>query len=53
MQAADLREFLAEFKVDGRPIFDWGFWNLLSRGMSHEAYLLARLTGGYDLPPAQ
>ena len=36
MEAADLREFLAEFKVDGRPIFDWGVWNLLSRGMSHE-----------------
>jgi monoamine oxidase len=50
MQAADLREFLAEYEVDGRSIFDWGFWNLLSRGMSHEAYLLARLTGGYDAP---
>ena len=50
MDAADLRDFLAEYEVDGRPLFDWGFWNLLSRGMSHEAYLLARLTGGYDAP---
>jgi monoamine oxidase len=50
MQGPDLREFLATYEVDGRSLFDWGFWNLLARGMSHEAYELARVTGGYDTP---
>ena len=50
MQGPDLREFLATYEVDGRLIFDWGFWNLLARGMSHEAYELARVTSGYDTP---
>jgi monoamine oxidase len=50
METEDLREFLATYEVDGRPVFDWGFWNLLARGMSHEAYILARLAGGYDAP---
>jgi monoamine oxidase len=52
MKGAEMREFLAEYEFDGRPIFDWGFWNLLARGMSHEAYILARLCSGYDAPMA-
>jgi monoamine oxidase len=50
MPAAQLRAFLEKYKVDGRHVFDWGFWNLLARGLSHEAYELARDSGGYDTP---
>ena len=50
MSGDALRRLLATYKVDGRSIFDWGFWNLLARGMSHEAYELARVTSGYDTP---
>jgi monoamine oxidase len=50
MSGPDLREFLTTYEVDGRSMFDWGFWNLLARGMSHEAYELARVTSGYDTP---
>ena len=43
-----MRDFLRGWEVDGRPMNEWGFWNLLARGMSHEAYELARVTSGYD-----
>jgi monoamine oxidase len=50
MSSKDLRPFLESYELDGRPIYDWGFWNLLARGLSHEGYELARTTGGYDTP---
>lgn len=34
--------------VDGRPLHDIGFWNLLSRHLSNEGRLLALKTVGYD-----
>ncbi len=48
MSGAAMRDFLRGWEVDGRPMHEWGFWNLLARGMSHEAYELARVTSGYD-----
>jgi monoamine oxidase len=50
MATAPLREFLETYKLEGRHVYDWGFWNLLARGLSHEAYELARASGGYDTP---
>jgi monoamine oxidase len=48
--AAQLRKFLETYKVEGRHVYDWGYWNLLARGLSHEGYELARASGGYDTP---
>lgn len=50
MPTAQLRAFLEGFQLEGKPVYDWGFWNLLARGLSHEGYELARATGGYDTP---
>ena len=50
MPARQLRAFLQKYEIDGRHVSDWGFWNLLARGLSHEAYELARASGGYDTP---
>lgn len=50
MGAAKLRKFLEGYKVEGRHVYDWGYWNLIARGLSHEGYELARASGGYDTP---
>jgi monoamine oxidase len=50
MAGAQLRAFLEAYMLEGRHVYDWGFWNLLARGLSHEGYELARATGGYDTP---
>jgi monoamine oxidase len=43
--ASSAREdVLEEAFVDGRPLTDWGFWNLLQRGMSAEAFRYTRDT---------
>ncbi len=36
-------------EIEGRPIWQWGFWNLIARTLSSEAYRLAVDTSGYDL----
>jgi monoamine oxidase len=50
MSTAQMRKFLEKYMLEGRHIYDWGFWNLIARGLSHEGYELARATGGYDTP---
>jgi monoamine oxidase len=50
MGTAQLRKFLDTYVLEGRHVYDWGFWNLLARSLSHEGYELARATGGYDTP---
>jgi hypothetical protein len=50
MPPYQLRERLRTLEFEGKPISGWGFWNLLARGMSHEAYEYARQAGGYDTP---
>jgi monoamine oxidase len=50
MATVQLRSFLETYMLDGRHVYDWGFWNLLARGLSNEGYELARATGGYDTP---
>jgi monoamine oxidase len=34
--------------LDGVPLWRHGFWNLIARSLSHEAYVLARDVSGYD-----
>lgn len=43
-----LVEYLKSARVDGTPLYQHGFWNLLARAMSPEAYAVARTTVGYD-----
>jgi monoamine oxidase len=50
MASPELRSFLERYVLEGRHIYDWGFWNLIARGLSHEGYELSRASGGYDTP---
>jgi hypothetical protein len=43
-----LHKYLREAVVNGTPLWQHGFWNLLARGLSPEAYALARSMVGYD-----
>jgi monoamine oxidase len=45
----ELDKYLQTVKVDGTPLYHHGFWNLLARAMSTEAYELARAMVGYDI----
>lgn len=49
MQPDKLKDFLKSAKVDGRDLYEVGFWNLLSRHLSHEGRQLAITTIGYDV----
>jgi hypothetical protein len=44
-----LQEYLQTVTVDGTPLYNHGFWNLLARALSTEAYELARAMVGYDI----
>ena len=44
----ELHQYLRNAEIDGTPLYQHGFWNLLARGMSFEAYSLARAAVGYD-----
>src|ERR1700744_6150422 len=44
----NLEKYLQEAEVDGTPLYQHGFWNLLARAMSPEAYAIARSLVGYD-----
>ncbi|WP_158793369.1 FAD-dependent oxidoreductase [Granulicella sp. L60] len=43
-----LGEYLRNAIVDGTPLYEHGFWNLLARTMTPEAYSIARTLVGYD-----
>ncbi len=43
-----LHTYLQNERFDGTPLYEHGFWNLLARTMSTEAYQLARTMSGYD-----
>lgn len=43
-----LHRYLRTATVDGVPLYEHGFWNLLARTLSREAYDLAKATIGYD-----
>jgi hypothetical protein len=43
-----LHKYLQDAVVDGTPLYEHGFWNLLARTLSQDAYSLARTMVGYD-----
>ena len=43
-----LEKYLREARIDGTPLYEHGFWNLLARTLSPEAYAVARTMIGYD-----
>lgn len=43
-----LAKYLREARIDGTPLYEHGFWNLLARTLSPEAYSVARTMIGYD-----
>jgi flavin-dependent amine oxidoreductase len=43
-----LHHYLREAIVDGTPLYQHGFWNLLARALSPDAYALSRALIGYD-----
>ena len=45
----EAKEFLKSAKVDSKPLHDVGFWNLLSRHLSHEGRQLGITAIGYDV----
>jgi hypothetical protein len=44
----NLREYLNNQVIEEVPLYKHGFWNLVASQLSHEAYLLAVTTVGYD-----
>jgi hypothetical protein len=48
LSGAALQGFLQTAEVDGIPLYQYGFWNLLARAMSSEAYQLSKTLVGYD-----
>ena len=47
-QGDALHKYLQEAQVDGTPLYEHGFWNLLARALSPDAYAVARTMIGYD-----
>ncbi len=47
-QGEDLEKLLRKWLLDGRHLFDHGFWNLLARSISAEAYHFIFDSAGYD-----
>jgi monoamine oxidase len=45
---ADLEKYLQYAKIDGVPLYKIGFWNLIAKALSPEAYQLSRTLVGYD-----
>jgi monoamine oxidase len=48
LHGEELYRYLQTAEVDGTPLYRHGFWNLLARTMSPEAYMLSRATIGFD-----
>ena len=43
-----LRTAVRSAVYDGRPVWQQGFWNMLARNLSDEAYRFTQQVGGYD-----
>lgn len=43
-----LHKYLRDAEVGGTPLYQHGFWNLLARALSPDAYAIARTLVGYD-----
>jgi len=51
-QGQALMEYLINFTFEGKHLYDEGFWNLVSRAVSHEAFRFLTQGGGYDMSTA-
>jgi Flavin containing amine oxidoreductase len=45
---SELRDLLNSFELDGKPLYQHGFWNVVARALSREGYALSTATVGYD-----
>src|SRR6266487_3314122 len=45
----DLKQYLQTVIIDGIPLYQHGFWDLVSKVLSHEAYRIAIKAVGYDV----
>jgi monoamine oxidase len=45
----ELKQFLQTVIIDGIPLYQHGFWDLVSKVLSHEAYTIAIKAVGYDV----
>jgi monoamine oxidase len=48
LSGQEREELLRTFKFEGQNLYDWGFWNLIMKSMSSEAYDLATKSMGYN-----
>lgn len=45
----ELKQYLQTVIIDGLPLYQHGFWDLVSKVLSHEAYRIAIKAVGYDV----
>jgi len=45
----ELKQYLQTVIIDGIPLYQHGFWDLVSKVLSHEAYKIAIKAVGYDV----
>jgi len=45
----ELEQYLQTVIIDGTPLYEHGFWDLVSKVLSHEAYTIAIKAVGYDV----
>lgn len=48
LKSGELRQYLLEQTIDGLPLWQHAFWNLLAKYISPDGYTAARTTVGYD-----
>ncbi len=48
LSGEELEKYLQDAKLDDIPLYQHGFWNILAKVMSNEAYQIAKTTVGYD-----
>lgn len=48
LSGKQLEDFLRQATLDGEPVYQQGFWNIISRALSFEGYQLCRTAVGYD-----
>lgn len=49
LKGNELKKMLQTYKFEGKYLYQYGFWNLLARTLSREAYQFTTKAGGYDV----
>ncbi len=49
LAGSELTQYLQTVVIDGIPLYQYGFWDLVSKVLSHEAYRIAIKACGYDV----